>query len=188
LRIKKGSAKSALLVGIFTVLLAFVIGIGSEIILNFLSSFWVGLVLLLIIIFLGIFFDLLGTAVTAATAPPFNAMASKKIKGATQAVRLLNNAGKFANYCNDVIGDVCGTLSGAVGAGIVVKVLAAYPFIDAALLSALITGCIAGLTVGGKAFGKNIALNYSNQVIFRVAVVMAFVEKKVPITFFKNKI
>jgi hypothetical protein len=185
LHLKKGSIKSAVLVALFTILITFVVGMGTEALLQFLTSFWVALLLLLVIIFLGIGADLIGTAVMASAAPPFNAQAAKRVFGASQAVRLLNNASRVANYCNDVIGDVCGTLSGAIGASIALKLLNTYPVPDAALLSALVTGLVAGLTVGGKALGKSIAVIHANAIIFRVAVVMGFIEKRLHITFFK---
>ena len=183
---KKGSIKSAILVGLVTIFIAFTVGIGSEALLQFLSGFWIALVLLLIIIFIGVGFDLIGTAVTAAEVGPFNARASKKVFGAAQAVRLLNHASSVANYCNDVIGDICGTLSGAIGASIVFKILLVFPLENAALLSALVTAMVAGLTVGAKALGKSFAVAYANEIIFRVAVVLAVIEKKTRLTFFNN--
>jgi CBS domain containing-hemolysin-like protein len=176
-----------MLVGIFTLFIAFVLGIGSEALLQLLSSFWVALVLLVVIILLGIGFDLIGTAVTAATISPFNARAAKKVFGANQAVRLLNNASAVANYCNDVIGDICGTLSGAIGASIALKALLTYPTLDAAMFSALVTGLVAGLTVGGKALGKSVAISNANAIIFRVAVVLGVIEKKTRLTFFGRR-
>ena len=183
---KKGSIKSAIWVGLFTVFIAFIIGIGSETLMRFLSGFWVALILLLVIIFIGVGFDVIGTAVTAASIGPFNAKASKKIFGATQAVKILSNTSKVANYCNDVIGDICGTLSGAIGISIVYKIIVIFPMGNAVLLSALVTGLVAGITVGSKALGKTVAVAHANDIIFRVALVLAVIENKTKITFFNK--
>ena len=74
---------------------------------------------------------MIGTAVTAAELPPFNAKAAKKIYGARQAVKLIHNAGLVANFCGDVVGDISGTLSGAIGAGIAISLMKHFPLVDA---------------------------------------------------------
>ena len=61
-------------------------------------------------------FDIIGVAVTAAREEPFHAMAVDRVSGAQQAIRLVRHADKVATFTNDMIGDVAGTLSGAVAA------------------------------------------------------------------------
>ncbi|MBN2072897.1 MAG: hypothetical protein JW770_03010, partial [Actinobacteria bacterium] len=63
------------------------------------------LIILAIIISTGVLFDIIGVAVTACTVVPLNSMAAKKIRGAAEAIRLLKNADRVSNFCNDVIGD-----------------------------------------------------------------------------------
>ena len=79
------------------------------------------------IILVGILFDIIGTAVAAAEESALNAKAAKKVPGAREGVYLIKNADKVANFCNDVIGDICGTVSGAIGAALVFQVLASHP-------------------------------------------------------------
>lgn len=69
------------------------------------------IIILLIVIFLGIFFDLIATSVTVANEQDFHARASKKITGSKTAIKLIRNSAKVANFCADVIGDICGVLS-----------------------------------------------------------------------------
>ena len=45
----------------------------------------------------------------------YHAMSSKKIKGAKKAVSFKKNADKVSSFCNDVIGDICGIISGSAG-------------------------------------------------------------------------
>lgn len=65
------------------------------------------ILILLLVIMLGIVFDIVGVAVTVAGEEEFHAKATKKIKGAKTAVKLIRNSAKVANICADVIGDIC---------------------------------------------------------------------------------
>ncbi len=94
-------------------------------------------------------------------------MSSGRIKGAKQATKLLKNADRVSNFCNDVVGDICGIISGAVGAAIVFRLLTSNPDLEKALLSAAIAGFISSVTVGGKAIGKNIALKKSKDIVLK---------------------
>lgn len=161
---------------VFTFFIALLVSLGSEALMRAVDSVLVAFILLFIIIFMGIFFDTIGTAATAAEMPPFNARAAKKIFGARQAVKLVGNADVVANFCNDVIGDIAGTLSGAVGASIIINLSGQFRWMDLVLAGAVMTSLIAALTVGGKAVGKSVAVNNANKIIFRVAIVMAWFE------------
>ena len=59
--------------------------------------------ILLVIIFVGIIFDVVGMAVACADETPFHAMASRKIPGAQEAISLLRNAERVSSICNDVV-------------------------------------------------------------------------------------
>lgn len=185
--IKKSNLISGLWVAFFTFFIALLVSIGSEALVRAVNNVAVAIILLLGIILLGIFFDIIGTAITAANLAPFNAKAAKKIFGARQAVKLIQNADLVANFCNDVIGDIAGTLSGAIGAGIVLSLAGRFMFIDMILSGAVMTSLIACLTVGGKAVGKGIAVKYADQIIFRVAVVTGWWEDLTGFELFKNR-
>ena len=79
------------------------------------------LLILALFIGLGILFDIIGVAVTAADPRPFHSMAAHKEKGAKEALKLLRNADRVSSVCNDVVGDICGIVSGATGAVIVAR-------------------------------------------------------------------
>ena len=70
---------------------------------------------LMCVVLIGVFFDIIGTAVSVCGQTHLNAKASKRIPGAKKALGLTRNASRVANICNDVIGDVCGTVSGGIG-------------------------------------------------------------------------
>ena len=87
------------------------------------SSLAVAFCILLAIIFLGILFDIIGMAVATADEKPFHSMASRKVPGAQEAIRLLRNAERVSSICNDVVGDICGVVSGAASATIAAQIL-----------------------------------------------------------------
>jgi CBS domain containing-hemolysin-like protein len=134
--------------------------------------------LLLIIIFIGIFFDTIGIAVASAKIEPFNSMASQKIKAAKHSIYLIKNASMVANFCNDVIGDIAGIVSGAAGAIIITKLMQYdIPFLDKSMISVVLTGIIASITVGGKAIGKIIGLNHSKKVVEKTGIIIYYFDK-----------
>ena len=184
---KKSNILSGLIVAFFTFFIALLASIGSEVLMKTVKDLWVAVLLLLIIIALGIFFDIIGTAAAAADLPPFNAKAAKKVFGAYQAVKITKNASAVANYCNDVIGDIAGTLSGAVGAGIVFNLVHSFSFSDTILTGAVMTSFIAAITVGGKSLGKDVAIARSNSIIFQVARALGWWENMTGLELFKDR-
>lgn len=134
------------------------------------------ILILLVVIFVGIFFDIVGVAVTVANEEEFHAKATKKVKGSKDSIKLIKNAPKVANICADVIGDICGVLSGAVSALIAAKITNEFgmDFNLQFLLSALVSA----LTVGGKALGKEVANNKSTQIVHAVGIILNRCSKK----------
>lgn len=130
-------------------------------------------IVIFIIILVNIAFDIIGTAVTAADETPFHAMASRKLYGAKQSIKLIRNADKVSNVCNDVVGDICGIISGAAGAYIVIRIIGNKEEIT--ITELVVTGLITAFTVGGKALGKTIALRNCNHIIYKVSVVVKFI-------------
>lgn len=135
---------------------------------------FVAFLILLAIVFLGVLADTIGLSVTTADEKPFHSMAARKVPGAIEAIRLLRNADRVSSICNDVIGDICGVVSGSASATIAAQVLQhadlSWPQIVPLLLSAL----VAGLTVAGKAIGKTFALNSCTQIVSSVGSVIHF--------------
>jgi CBS domain containing-hemolysin-like protein len=105
-------------------------------------------------------------------------MASNRIKGAKTAVKLLKNAEKVNNICSDVIGDICGIISGALGAAIVLKIFSSGGInADTSIISILFSSLTAAITVGGKALGKRIAMTNSREIVYFVARVLSVFSK-----------
>ena len=133
-------------------------------------SLFPAILILLIVIVLGIFFDIIGVAVTVANEHEFHAKATKKVAGSKDSIKLIKNAPKVANICADVIGDICGVLSGAISALIAIKISSQFnmPFDIQFILSALVSA----LTVSGFAFGKEIANNNSTEIVHKVGIII----------------
>ena len=139
-------------------------------------NMYFGIVVILVFIFISIFFDIVGVAITAAEEKPFHSMASKRVKGSTHSVKLLKNSDKLASICNDVIGDVCGVVSGSTGVLVGNSISKTYN-LNEGLVILLITAIIASLTITGKALGKNIAINNSEKITFRVGKFLSIFKK-----------
>ena len=133
-------------------------------------------ILLIIIILVGIMFDIIGVSVTVANEENFHAMATKKTKGAKISIKLIKASAKVANICADVIGDICGVLSGAVSAVVTLKITSAMALgFD---IQFMMSAFVASLTVGGKAIGKGIAQKYSTNIVAFCGKVLSFSENK----------
>ena len=133
------------------------------------SGIWIPILVLAIFIALGIVFDMIG--VTAANPKPFNSMAAHRVKGAKEALYLIRNAEKVASFCNDVVGDICGIVSGSTAAVIVTELQRSFST-TTILISIGTTALISGLTIGGKALFKRVAIEDSTKVVYRVARIM----------------
>lgn len=175
---KSTSIQYIITVLIGTFIIAVLLDSGTEAILRFLpaSITWIFLIL---VILTGIIFDIIGIAVTAADEAPHHARAAKKIFGAKQAVFLIKRSDKVANFANDIVGDITGTLSGAMGATIVISLINHYPDLAGwkVLFNILFLGIIASLTVTGKAWGKTFAINEANKIVDLTGRLIAGLER-----------
>lgn len=169
---KKKNITWVLLITVVSFFSSMILSLASSNILKAVDIYSAFLVILLII-FINIIADTVGTSVTAADETPFHAMASRKLYGAKQSIRLIRNADKVSNLCNDVIGDICGVISGAAGTFIIIRLIGNKSEIT--IVELVITGLIACFTVGGKALGKIIAISNSNYIVYKVGVIIQFV-------------
>ena len=140
------------------------------------GNVWVALLIILFIVLIGVIFDIVGVAVTAASIVPFVSMNSKKIRGAKTAMMLIKNASKVGAFCNDVVGDICGIISGAAGGILVYKVIEYGLPINIA--GVIISSLIAAVTVAGKAMGKTLAIEQSQKIVFMAAVAVSLVYRE----------
>ena len=116
-----------------------------------------------------ILFDGIGVAVTSCDITPIVSMASKKEYGAKTAMWLVKNNEKVSNVCNDVIGDIFGIISGACGAAIAIKIVTLTDDKYQQWIAIAVSAVVSALTIGGKAFLKNIAITNSKEFVMFVA-------------------
>ncbi|UUZ94321.1 hypothetical protein LJK87_06975 [Paenibacillus sp. P25] len=185
----KHSMKWSIFISCMTFIMASVFTVTSTALLE--GFPWgIGMLIVIFLIANGIFFDILGLAAPAANETPFHAMASKKIHGSRQAIFIVRNADRFSNFCNDVIGDISGVISGAAGALVVLKPLAGLPEGGESLrtvVSVVFTAMVSALTVGGKAMGKSFAIHYSTSIVLFIGKLFYFAEHRLGIRLFSTK-
>ena len=139
-------------------------------------SLLVAILITFIFILLGILFDIIGVAVTSGDEVAFHSMSSRKVKGGKIGVKLLKNTSKVSSVCCDVVGDVCGIVSGTSGV-VIVSLIIKLTNMNELLVSLLVTGLISSLTIGGKALGKSISINKSKEIVTMVSRILAVFKK-----------
>ena len=126
----------------------------------------------MIFIIIGILFDIVGVSVTTAEESVFHSMNSRKVKGANVAVKFKKNAEKVSSFCCDVIGDICGVISGAAGTAITAILVTKFNT-NLLITGLLVTAIISSLTIGGKAIGKSFAINKSDIILYEFAKIIS---------------
>lgn len=150
-----------------TILVSGVITWVSDLIMSR-SGILAAFLILLAIVLVGIVFDIIGVAVTSAEEKPFHSMAARKVPGAREAIRLLRKAERVSSICCDVVGDICGVVSGSASATIAALVLQNFTFSWSQMVTLLMSALVAGVTVGGKALGKTLAMNSATAIVHGV--------------------
>lgn len=135
-------------------------------------SLLVAILITFLFILLGIIFDIIGIAVTSGDEVAFHSMSARKVKGGKIGVKLLKNTSKVSSICCDVVGDVCGIVSGTSGV-VIVSLIIKLTNINELVVSLLVTGLISALTIGGKALGKGFAINRSKEIVTVVSKILA---------------
>ncbi len=186
----KKSIKFSLSIAVITFVLAAIFSVISSSILS--EVVWIiGFFIVLIIILIGVIFDMLGIAATAADEIPFHAMAAEKVTGSKEAIQIVRNADRFASFCNDVIGDISGVISGTASAIVVLQLANVFGYGEGSslqiVISVVMTSLVAALTVGGKAVGKYFGIHSSTKIIFFAGKVIAGIESKFKVNILTKK-
>lgn len=157
-----------LIVFVLAVFLSFIFAMLSELVLTK-TTIIISILVIVVLMALSIMFDVFGLAVASCDIEPFTAMASKKIKGSKQALILIKHADRVSSICNDVLGDVCGILSGAAGASITLKLAVFSSGFLNILIASIVSAVIAGITIGGKSLFKKFAIDHSTSITLFIA-------------------
>ncbi|MEX2462011.1 MAG: hypothetical protein WD469_12095 [Paenibacillaceae bacterium] len=185
----KSSMRWSVLISMVTFVMACIFTITSSSILDGVS--WgIGMLIVIILILIGIVFDILGLAAASANEAPFHGMASEKVKGSRQAINIVRNADRFSNICNDVIGDITSVISGAAITVVVIKLMNSFGDGDDLLrtvVTVIFTAIVSALTVGGKAMGKSFAIHFSTFIVLFIGQIFYHLEKRFHIRIFGPK-
>lgn len=157
--------------------LTFILAIIFSLITNYLGKFnnIVLSICIVVIIFIGIIFDIIGTSVLSCNTKVLHSKASQKLKGAKEAIKLAKNASSVSSFCNDVIGDVCGIVSGSL---ITILVVNLFITNNVSLWNVIFSSVLSSLTVGGKALGKTIGVKKSNDIVYLVGKIISIFKRK----------
>lgn len=162
--------KWILSVTILSFIITIIFSILSDVILTK-TGLIVGIITIFIFILLGVLFDMIGIAVASATDRSFHAMAAKKVKSTKTAKHLIKNSSKVSSICNDVIGDICNIMSGTATVVVSTNIATNYNF-NQTITLLLLTSIVAALTIGLKAYGKDIALKNKDYIIMKTSKVL----------------
>ena len=128
--------------------------------------------ILLLFIYIGVIFDIIGLAIATADVKPFHSMAARKLDAGRKAVTLINNADRASSICNDVVGDISGVVSGSTAAAIAVKLTVNNS--SDFWISLLLCASVSALIVGLKSLGKTLSLSYSHEIVYTVSKILSF--------------
>jgi len=163
----------------FTFAVAFGIGLAAEVFFqaNTVLVCSIIIFMLMLIAFMG---DIVAVAVAYGELAPFNAMASRRIKGAKTCIKLIQNSDKVSSILSDVLGDVCGIISGVVGASLAFVITSGGSFTDfeRILIIVTVTATIAAVTVSVKSIAKKIAIKNSTGIVKTVGKFLSLFTKK----------
>lgn len=156
-------------------ILTFILSVVFSAISNVMAATFNEIVLFIILIatiIFGIIFDIIGTGVISANEASFHALNSKKIKGARQGLFLIKNSSRISSVCNDIVGDVCGIISGALGAMIAISLSTRFGW-NNTIISIVVSAFISSMTVGGKAIFKKIAITKADSITLTVSKILS---------------
>ena len=157
---------------LMTFFLALIFSSITNVITNY-TNIYLMIIITILVIIIGIIFDMIGTATLTSSEVPFHAKSSKKIKGAKESLSLIKNSVKVSSVCNDVIGDICGIISGGMGAMVSISLSSIFNG-NIILCSLIISSLISSITVGGKAICKTIATNNCEKILTIVGKIIYF--------------
>jgi CBS domain containing-hemolysin-like protein len=174
-KVKKANKSWIIVITILAFVISFIFSFASETIISNVNVI-IGTIILLLFILIGIMFDMVGVAVNASNIAPLNSMSARKVKGAKVAVKFKKSADKVSSFCNDVIGDVCGVVSGGAGV-IIARILSTKFNADLFLTTLIVMSLVSSLTIGGKAIMKSYAVRNAEVILYKFARLIARFKK-----------
>ena len=156
----KNSTKWAFKVFVLSISLSIIFSLFSQSLLPSLSPFF-SIFVIVFFVFVSVIFDMIAVAFTSINKEQLEKY--KNENGYVMAVKLCERADKVASFGGDVVGDICGILSGAGGVSLVVNMNIQDANLNL-LVTCLVSSLIAGITIFCKAIIKTYALQNCEQI------------------------
>jgi hypothetical protein len=170
--------KWPLIVLLLSFTLSFLFSLASEFLLNG-AGLIIAILVIVIFLIISIISDMIGVACTAATETPFRAMASRKVRGAKEAIIMVKNADKVGSIFGDILGDICGILSGAAGAAIAIMLITnSMSGFEKVLIASAISSIIASLIIFGKAIFKKYSIKHCENIVLICGKIMSIFHRQ----------
>lgn len=163
-------------ISVLAFVLSILFSISSEIILD---GVGIGISILLIVVFMlaNVFVDMIGLAITTCQINDIDKINVDEKKKNT-CLSLIKNADKVSSILSDVIGDICGILSGAGGATITIILTESITYPSLTLLvGALVSSLIACITVLLKSISKAYAIKHSIKIVLVISGFLSIFSK-----------
>lgn len=162
----KNSTKWAFKVFILSISLSIIFSLVSQSLLPSLSPFF-SIFVIVFFVFVSVIFDMVAVAFTSINKEQLDKF--KNENGYVIAVKLCERADKVASFGGDVVGDICGILSGAGGVSLVVNMNIQDTNLNL-VVTCLVSSLIAGITIFCKAIMKTYALQNCEQIAIMTGV------------------
>lgn len=134
-------------------------------------SIFLSIFIIIFFVAISVIFDMIAVGVTSVSLEKLEIFKSEK--NYATAKKLCENTEKVSSFCGDVVGDICGILSGAGGVSLVLNMNIQDPNIYF-LVTCLVSSLIAGLTIFGKAIMKRYSVDNCEKVILKTAQILDF--------------
>ena len=169
-----------LIVLILSFSLSMAFGVLSEVALNG-AGIAISVIVIVVFLIIAIITDMIGVAIASCDIKNFRAMASRKVRGAKEAIMLYKHADMVSSIFADILGDICSILSGAAGAAVTTRLItsAMSDFIGVVVAS-LVSAVIASLLIFGKALMKRYSMNHSDKIILIIGKILSIFHRQKP--------
>ncbi len=169
-----------LIVLVLSFSLSMAFGVLSEVALNG-AGVAISVIVIVVFLIIAIITDMIGVAIASCDIKNFRAMASRKVRGAKEAIMLYKHADMVSSIFADILGDICSILSGAAGAAVTTRLItsAMSDFIGVVVAS-LVSAVIASLLIFGKALMKRYSMNHSDKIILIIGKILSIFHRQKP--------
>lgn len=141
------------------------------------SNIFVAFIIIFALFFIGTVFDMIGVACAVCNLNNFIEYCKDKNYQKIGSI-LIKKADKISSLCCDIVGDICGILSGSAGAAIMLKLSIISNSLQI-IISAFISSIIASIMVGLKSIGKDFALKNCNKVVYNCSKLIYNISNKI---------